>query len=88
MRFGAGAEILRAAQELLSGLRVLVFYEVVDKVTMGVHRSCEIAGQLKSDDDRFGILLDGSRLPHRERKDYLEIIDYLAAPREKEDRVY
>lgn len=34
VKFGAEAEILHATQELLSGLRLLVFCEVLDKVTM------------------------------------------------------
>jgi FkbM family methyltransferase len=85
---GGEIEIFRGADRLLSCLRPLVICEVLDKVTaQWGYPACEIVSWLKTYDyEWFDILQNGCLLPHRLRKEYPDVRNYLAAPREKKDR--
>jgi len=79
-------DIFRGALICLRPLRIC---EVLDKVTAPWdYPAREIVGQLKSYDyEWFEILGNGYLLPHHPRKQYPDGKNYLAAPREKKDRL-
>ena len=82
---GAEMEVFRGASRLLKGLRPLVICEVLDEVTRPWgYEAREIINTLQACDyDWFDIHLDGRLSPHCPRKEYPEIKNYLAVPREK-----
>ena len=85
---GGEIDIFRGADRLLSCLRPLVICEVLDKVTaQWGYPACKIVNWLKSYDyEWFDILQNGCLLPHHLRKEYADVRNYLAAPRDKKDR--
>ncbi len=86
---GGEVEIFHGAERLLGRLRPLVICEVLDKVTgPWGYPAREIVSLLRTYDyEWFDILPDGGLLPHRLRNEYPEVRNYLAVPREKQDRL-
>lgn len=86
---GGEVEIFHGAKRLLSSLRPLVICELLDQVTRPWgYPACEIVSRLRTYDyEWFDIRRDGSLFPHRTRKEYAEVGNYLAVPREKQDRL-
>jgi FkbM family methyltransferase len=82
---GGELEAFRGAAKLLKGCRPLIICEVLDLVTQAWgYEAAEIMSTLRGYDyEWFDILSDGSAVLHQPKKDYPEVRNYLAVPREK-----
>jgi FkbM family methyltransferase len=85
---GAEIEVLRGAERLIGIVRPLVICEVLDQSTRPWgYPACEIVRELHARDyDWFDILADGGLRPHCPSKEYPEVRNYLAVPREKRNK--
>ena len=86
---GAEIAVFRGADRLLRHLRPMIICEVLDQSTHPWgYPARDIVTRLRAYDyEWFDILRDGSLLPHCLRDEYPEVKNYLAVPREKQDRI-
>ncbi len=86
---GGEVEAFRGAHALLSHIRPFIICEVLDQVTRPWgYAADEIMSLLRTYDyEWFDIVSNGDLFPHRPKKDYAEGRNYLAVPREKQERL-
>lgn len=86
-----GGEVgaFRGADRLLGHCRPLIICEVLDLVTRSWgYAATDIIKLLRNYDyEWFDILADGSPCPHHPKEEYTDAKNYLAVPREKQDRL-
>jgi FkbM family methyltransferase len=86
---GGEVDAFRGADRLLSRVRPLIICEVLDLVTRPWgYAAADIMNLLRTYDyEWFDILADGSPRPHLPKTEYSDVKNYLAVPREKQDRL-
>jgi len=86
---GGEVDAFRGADRLLSRIRPLIICEVLDLVTRSWgYAAADIMSLLRTYDyEWFDVLSDGSLTPHLSRMEYPEVRNYVAVPREKQDRL-
>jgi FkbM family methyltransferase len=86
---GGEMDAFRGADLLLGRIRPLIICEVLDLVTRSWgYAASDIMKLLRTYDyEWFDILRDGSPRPHQPKEEYSEVKNYLAVPREKQDRL-
>ena len=83
---GGELEVFRGAGDLLSRLRPVIICEVLDLVTNAWgYAAAEIMALLRAHNyEWFEVLLDGNLVHHYPKKEYPEVRNYVAVPREKQ----
>jgi len=86
---GGEVDAFRGADRLLSRVRPLIICEVLDLVTRSWgYAAADIMSLLRRYHyEWFDILPDGKLVPHHPRQAYPDGRNYLAVPREKQDRI-
>jgi FkbM family methyltransferase len=86
---GAEREVFRGAERALEKFRPVILCEVLDRVTApwGYPAREIVASLARLDYDWYDFCPDGTLLPHTPRREYPELRNYLAAPREKGTRL-